>query len=307
MNKRKFFLSLIITVLVLSVASCGFNMFSSDLDVKDVLDVLDTSADEKINVLVVGVDKDERRSDVNMLFSIDPAEKTINLLSIPRDTRVKVTKTSHSKINSCIGKEDGEELLIEKVKELTGIPVHNFCKVNFEALRNIIDILGGVEFDVPIDMDYDDPYQDLHIHLKKGLQKLNGEEAEGLLRFRSGYPNADLGRIETQQAFIKELISQKLRLKYILKAVPVINEISENLETDMSGAYMLKYAWKFRDKDEITFNSYMLPGRAKTIGGASYYVCDEEATKELMENEFGYGKTNKTTEKSNEISEKVIN
>ncbi len=303
MNKRKFFLSMVITIAVVIIAYCAYTMLSANPDFSDVLD---GGGADKTNVLVVGVDKEGKRSDVNMLFSVDAKEKTINLLSIPRDTRVKMPDGSYAKINACIGKENGEELLIETVKELTGLPVNDFCKVNFEALRNIIDILGGVEFDVPIDMDYDDPAQDLHIHLKAGPQTLNGEDAEGLLRFRSGYANADLGRINTQQAFLKEAINQKLRPKYLLKAIPVIKEITENLETDMSATYIMKYAWKFRNSDDITFDSFTLPGAPKTISGVSYYLCDEAAMETLARTEFGYIDGTEANDADYSINEKVI-
>ncbi|WP_337399754.1 LCP family protein [Congzhengia sp.] len=303
MNKRKFILSLVITLAVLAIIFVVFQLFSSNTGFQDALD---SSGTGKINVLVVGVDKDGTRSDVNMLFSLDPKEKTVNLMSIPRDTRVEFKKGSHGKINACIGKQNGEELLIETVKDLTGMPIHNFCKVNFEGLRNIIDILGGVEFDVPMDMDYDDPAQDLHIHLKKGKQTLNGADAEGLLRFRKGYATGDLGRIDMQQAFLKELINQKLSPKYIFKAVPVVKEISKNVETDMSVMYMLKYAWKFRDSDKVEFNSYTLPGAPKMIGGVSYYLCDEAATENLVRTQFGYSDGESTSSGSNPINEKVI-
>ncbi|HBL81566.1 MAG TPA: LytR family transcriptional regulator [Clostridiales bacterium] len=303
MNKRKFILSLVITLAVLAIIFVVFQLFSSNTGFQDALD---SSGTGKINVLVVGVDKDGTRSDVNMLFSLDPKEKTVNLMSIPRDTRVEFKKGSHGKINACIGKQNGEELLIETVKDLTGMPIHNFCKVNFEGLRNIIDILGGVEFDVPMDMDYDDPAQDLHIHLKKGKQTLNGADAEGLLRFRKGYATGDLGRIDMQQAFLKELINQKLSPKYIFKAVPVVKEISKNVETDMSVMYMLKYAWKFRDSDKVEFNSYTLPGAPKMIGGVSYYLCDEAATENLVRTQFGYSDGESTSSGSTPINEKVI-
>ena len=303
MNKRKFILSLVITLAVLAIIFVVFQLFSSNTGFQDALD---SSGTGKINVLVVGVDKDGTRSDVNMLFSLDPKEKTVNLMSIPRDTRVEFKKGSHGKINACIGKQNGEELLIETVKDLTGMPINNFCKVNFEGLRNIIDILGGVEFDVPMDMDYDDPAQDLHIHLKKGKQTLNGADAEGLLRFRKGYATGDLGRIDMQQAFLKELINQKLSPKYIFKAVPVVKEISKNVETDMSVMYMLIYAWKFRDSDKVEFNSYTLPGAPKMIGGVSYYLCDEAATENLVRTQFGYSDGESTSSGSNPINEKVI-
>lgn len=308
MNIKKFFLSLSITVLVLALAMIAYLLFvpmSDDFD-----NFLDTPESDKVNILVVGVDKDGVRSDVNMVVSVDPAEMTINLLSVPRDTKVTLGNKKTTKINSCIGRENGNELLIEKIKELTGLPIHHFCKLNFEAVRNIVDILGGVEFDVPIDMDYDDPYQDLHIHIKKGVQTLDGEDAEGLLRFRSGYANADLGRINTQQAFLKEMLKQKLSLKYLIKSPAIIGEVTKNLDTNMSGVYMLKYALKFRDGDKVSFNTYTLPGSSKTIGGASYYICNEAQTRELIENEFGFVDGSEisyySSGDSENLSEKVI-
>lgn len=303
MNKRKFFLSMVTTMAILVICYCAWSLLSANPDFQDVLD---GGSANKTNVLVVGVDKDGVRSDVNMLFSVDAKAKTIRLLSIPRDTRVKLPNGSYSKINACIGKENGEALLIQTVKELTGLPVNDFCKVNFAALRNIIDILGGVSYDVPIDMDYDDPVQDLHIHLKAGQQTLNGEQAEGLLRFRSGYANADLGRINTQQDFIKELIKQKMRPKYIFKAFPVIKEITENLETDMSAMYIMKYAWAFRNSEKTDFASYTLPGAGKTIRGVSYYICDKNATESLIRTEFGSEDKKTATSDENSISDKVI-
>lgn len=303
MNKRTFWLSMVITVASVVIIFCIVTLFSSSSDFDNALDGGST---DKTNVLVVGVDKDGVRSDVNMLFSVDAKNKTIKLLSIPRDTRIELPNGSHAKINSCIGKENGDELLIETVKELTGLPINHFCKVNFEALRNIIDILGGVEFDVPIDMDYDDPAQDLHIHLKAGPQVLNGEDAEGLLRFRSGYANADLGRIDTQQAFLKELINQKMRPKYIFKAFPVIKEITENLDTDMSAMFIAKYAWKLRDSDKTEFDSYTLPGYPKTISGVSFFVCDEVATETLVRTEFGYVDGEEASPEDYSINEKFI-
>lgn len=276
MNFKKFFLSLVITFVILAIVMTGITFFSATGGFKGVLDKV---SDGTTNILVVGVDNDGTRSDTIMLLSATPKDKTINILSIPRDTRVSLKKGYHTKINSCIGKDNGEQLLIDQVKELTGLPVHSFCKVSFEGLRNIIDILGGVEYDVPMDMDYEDPVQDLVIHLKKGPQVLDGAQAEGLLRFRSGYASADLGRISTQQDFIKEAAKQKLNVKYIFKVFPIMNEISESLDTDLSPVEIIKLAWKFRNNPKM--ETYLLPGEAKTIGGVAYYVADEDAAQQL--------------------------
>lgn len=299
----------LLVALVIFFFGYGRNLFSSGKGFKDFLD---SSRGNVRNILVVGVDKDGIRSDVNMLVSVNAKDKTVNILSIPRDTRVKIGN-GYAKINACLGKENGEALLIETVRGLTGLPIHSFCKINFEGVRNVIDLLGGVEYNVPIDMDYDDPAQDLHIHLKKGPQVLDGADAEGLLRFRSGYKNADLGRINTQQDFLKELVRQKLKPKYILKAIPVIGEIKNNLETDLSTGDLLSLAWKFRNGDKITLKSHTLPGSPKSIRGVSYYICDENATETLVRTEFNFSggewvdpEKIITTSDGTPISEKVI-
>ena len=294
---------MVITMAFLVLFYCVWTLLYANPDFQGALDM---GTGNKTTVLVVGVDKEGKRSDVNMLFSVDAKAKTIRLLSIPRDTRVKLPNGSYSKINACIGKENGEAVLIQTVKDLTGLPINDFCKVNFLALRNIIDILGGVSYDVPINMDYDDPVQDLHIHLKAGPQTLNGEQAEGLLRFRSGYANADLGRINTQQDFIKELIKQKMRPRYMFHAFPVVKEITENLETDMSAMYIMKYAWAFRNSEKTDFASYTLPGTPKSINGVAYYICDKNATEDLIRTEFGTETKKTVVNDGNSVNEKVI-
>lgn len=231
------------------------------------------------NVLVVGVDKDGDRADVIMLFNINSKDKTINLLSIPRDTKVKISQKQSTKINSTLKRENGEELLVDSVRKLTGQPIHKFLKVNFEGLRNIVDILGGIEYNVPIDMDYEDPVQDLYIHLKKGEQKLTGADVEGLVRFRSGYADADLGRIDTQQDFLKEAIKQKLSFRYILKVPAIMREINKNFETDITTLDIFTLAIDAKKCSVIS--SYTLPGKPKYSGGVAYYVADEDSREQI--------------------------
>lgn len=175
-----------------------------------------------INVLVLGLDDDEKRSDVIALINYNPDENKMNILSIARDTRVKVNG-KYMKINALIGK-GGEKMVIDMVEDITGLPVDYYVTLNFKGFREIVDTLGGVEINVPFDMDYDDPYQNLHIHLKKGKQVLDGKKAEQFVRYRKGnhngegYEDGDLGRIKMQQLFMREFVNQKLKLKYLLKA-----------------------------------------------------------------------------------------
>lgn len=277
MNKKKFFLSLLITLLILVVAFSCLVLFPIGNGTPK--EFLDEKVGTRENLLVVGVDKDGTRADVIMLLCTDAKEKSVSMISIPRDTKITLPNGKSSKINACLGKDNGDALLTDKVRELTGLPVNNFCKVNFEGLRNIFDILGGVKYDVPIDMDYDDPVQDLHIHLKAGPQQLNGADIEGLLRFRSGYSNADLGRIDTQQDFLKEAIKQKLSFKYVFKFPAVMREVNKHFDTNLSAFDVLSLAFDCRgDKN---FNTITLPGEPKYIGGASYYVAADTAKEQI--------------------------
>lgn len=276
MDKKKFFISLLVTFLICAIVFASMVLFVPDGGKS--YDFLDNSSQNSENILVVGVDKEGVRADVIMLFNMNKEDKTMNLVSIPRDTKVKLEKRT-SKINSLIGKDNGEELLVDSVRQLTGLPVHSFCRVTFEGLRNIVDILGGIEYNVPINMDYEDPVQDLKIHLKAGKQLLSGEDVEGLVRFRSGYANADLGRIDTQQDFLKEAVKQKLNIKYIFKLPAIMRELNENFSTDLSALDILTLAVNARRCNGLS--SYTLPGEAKYSGGVSYFVADEDAHEQI--------------------------
>lgn len=277
MNLKKFFLSFGITLLVLAVIFSSMVLFS--VDGGREYNFLDSNTGKNENILVVGVDKDGIRADVIMLLSINKEDRAMNLISIPRDTKVKLSNGKVSKINACLGKEDGDEVLVEACRMLTGVSINHYCKVNFEGLRNIVDILGGIEYNVPIDMDYDDPVQDLHIHLKKGKQLLSGADVEGLVRFRSGYNNADLGRIDTQQDFLKEAMRQKLSLRYIFKLPAVMREVNKNFETDVTMLDVLTIAFNARSCHGVS--SYTLPGEAKYTGGVSYFVADKDVREQV--------------------------
>jgi len=276
MNKKKFFTSLLITLLILAIVFASMVLFSADGG--ESYKFLDDVTTNSKNTLVVGVDADGKRADVIMLLNVNTKDKTMNLISIPRDTKVKVDGRT-SKINSLIGKDNGTELITDAVRHITGLSVNHFCKVTFEGVRNIFDILGGVRYNVPIDMDYDDPVQDLSIHLKAGEQTLDGAQVEGLLRFRSGYANADLGRIDTQQDFLKEAIKQKLHIKYIFKLPAIMKELNENFSTSFSALDILTLAVDARRSNGMS--CYTLPGEPKYTGGVSYFVADDDAHEQI--------------------------
>lgn len=291
MNIKKYIL-LVLSILGIFVAAVGGVIAANvvlnkqetqHIDVPAALDK--QTSNKKINILILGTDSGGTRSDVIILASIDPKNNALNMLSIPRDTRVKIGK-SYQKINAAlsIGKED---LTIKTVKEITGMPIHYYMTVNFEGFRNIVDILGGVDFNVPVKMDYDDPFQNLHIHLNKGMQHLNGDKAEQFVRFRH-YPQGDLDRISAQQAFMKALFDQKLKISYISKADDIFNEMKKDIKTNFGPADMTKNLGAITALKSENIKMYQLPGEAKYIDDLSYYVYDPKATTDLIKQDLGY-------------------
>lgn len=255
----------------------------------ETLDEVEISK-EKCNILVMGTDKSGSLTDVMILVQINPETEKVNVMSIPRDTRVKY-KGSWIKINSAhyYGKKSGtgSEASIIAVKELTGIPINHFVKINFDAFSDTVDELGGVDFNVPQRMKYSDPYQDLYIDLQKGMQHLDGDKAEQLIRFRR-YVDGDLGRIKVQQDFLHALIEQKLKVKYVGKVGSIYKIIARNMETSMTPDDFVQGASQVLDIGGDNVNTYTLPNVPQYIDRVSYVVPVTSEIKKIREEVFGY-------------------
>ena len=189
--------------------------------IEDEIDVLvdpnspffEAFADAKrVNLLAVGVN--DGLSDVLMLVSWDMDSNKVDLISIPRDTyyeRDGYTSPSQKKINAAYASDKGVIATANAVSDvLMGIPINYYAIIDYDAVESIVDGVGGVPIDVPKAMKYDDPYDDppLHIRIPAGQQTLDGEHAVQYLRFRKGYSNGDIGRVEAQQVFMKSLFKQ---------------------------------------------------------------------------------------------------
>lgn len=246
---------------------------------------------EYINLLVMGLDGSEQRSDVIILANFHPQTGKVNILSIARDTMVKLNTGKTLKINALIA-IGGEAKIIEKVEELIDMPVHYYLTMNFEGFREVIDLLGGVEIDVPFDMNYDDPYQNLHIRVNKGKQILDGEKLEQYLRYRKGnklgegYVDGDIGRIKAQQGFINEFINQKLKLKYLVKISDVFFIIKNNVTTNIEIGDFNYYLSTIKNIDTDKVDFFTLPGYSEYINEQYYYIYNEEKTKEIINDNF---------------------
>ncbi len=233
------------------------------------------------NILLYGVDNDAGGSDTNMLMRFDAVNKTVDVVSLPRDTLM----SNGHKLNSSYN-NGGTEKLRSNIEDMLGVPVDFYVSVDLKGFIALIDQIGGVEFDVPCDMDYDDPYQDLHIHFKAGLQKLNGQQAMEVVRFRHNNDNTgyggrqDLGRIGTQQAFLKT-VAQKLMK---LENVPAMAEtFLKYVKTDLTLGnlmWLANQALSMGGTDAISFAT--LPGDgAGWYNGKSFYTLYPEQVLEM--------------------------
>ncbi|MCR4436626.1 MAG: LCP family protein [Clostridiales bacterium] len=243
-----------------------------------------------VNLLVLGVDEEGVRTDVIAVLNFNAAQGKLNILSIARDTKVRV-KGKTSKINALVA-IGGERLLIEEVEKLTGLPINYYILLNFKGFRKIVDILGGVEVYVPFNMNYDDPEQNLHIHLKEGRQLLDGKKAEQFVRYRKGnrmgqgYSDGDIGRIKAQQEFMKALLEQKVKFKYISKAGEIFYTLKKYVKTNIEIGDVNYYLNSLKTIKYDEIKAYTIPGEAAYINNIWYFICDEKKTRDLIETHF---------------------
>jgi LCP family protein required for cell wall assembly len=241
----------------------------------------------RVNILLLATDESGLRTDTIMFASFDSDRHLLNIMSIPRDTRLLIGK-SHQKINAAFAlgdKDKRQDTTIKYVKELTGMPVNYYAVVHPKGFRDVIDTLGGVYLDVPSRMYYKDPEQDLYIDLKPGYQKLDGDKAEQYTRFRS-YPTGDLGRVEAQQRFIKALFEQKLKPEYILKSGELFSKLSQAIKTNFKMSDIPLLIKLLQPMTKESLRTYEMPGAPQMVSGISYVICDIAKTKELINTEF---------------------
>lgn len=305
-RKQIYIIIAIITIILLTATGVlGVKIAKNGLSSKGVL-MTSIGQDEKdiqnldpFYCLVMGISEDieAKLTDTIMLCAYYPNEQKVSILSIPRDTFVGNSTTSadsYDKINALY--QTSPEKTLEAVRNLTGIDVRNYVVISNNALRDVVDEIGGVYFDVPMNMNYDDWGQKLHINLKKGYQLLDGDKAEQLVRFRhnndgttypSEYGTQDIGRMRTQREFLKAAATQILSGNNIFKIDDIMQVVFENIETNLKMEDIIKYIPSATEFNPENIQSEMLPGVADYIGVLSFYVNDEEETNALVSSLFG--------------------
>ena len=281
----KAFITTVIVVLVLALAGVAgyFYFLGNEDDGK-----LDQDG-EDLQFLMLGVDSldskkaDNARSDTIMVVNVDGKSKKVNIISIPRDTYTKIKGYKKTKINHSF-KYGGSELTLDTVNNLLGTDIKYYVTVDYRFVEDVVDKIGGVTVDVPMDMKYEDPTADppLTIDIKEGRQTLNGHDAVGFLRYRKGYKDADLGRVKAQQQFMASLLSKMKEPKTLLKAPFLIGSYVNYSENNIPVKKLIKVAANMRSigTEDITTNT--LPGTPKYMGGVSYFVPNENKIQVML-------------------------
>lgn len=301
-KQKKFRVSTVFKILLLLILigvagiflALGFGFISEE----DLLTPIDPGTG-RINALILGVDDDGLRTDTVMVASLDLETSAVSILSVPRDTKLyvknrkltrKMTEIHAMSTEKGNGTIAGPIGTAEAVSQLTGIPINYYVEFSFDAVRNIIDTLGPVTYDVPDvegggrGMNYEDPVQDLYIHLKPGVQELDGDKILQLVRYRKG--DSDFARMERQQNVIKAVVEQKLNVSLLLKLPKLFSQMKKEINTNLSVADVKKYAQYLSKLSTGGISTYQLPGESQRLKNGWYFVCDIEATKTLISEVF---------------------
>ena len=241
------------------------------------------------NILLMGLDVAPNtdnpfkgaRSDTMLLVSVAPYGKNVNVISIPRDSKVYISgKNKADKINHAFA-FGGARLAVRTVEETFGIKINNYLAISNEGVIKLIDTLGGLPMYIEKDMKYDDYSAKLHINLKQGKHILSGKEVEGYLRFRHD-SYGDIGRIHRQQWFFNALMARIKDPSVIVKLPEILKVIPDYIQTDISGYELARFLGMAKNVDSSAVQIATIPGAPSTKGIISYWIIDPDKTQELM-------------------------
>ena len=243
------------------------------------INALDDSQKSGVNILAAGIDDMSISADAIVVANVNPEKDKITIVSVPSETIVKIIDTNHPLKN--VYSIGGTDMLVQKTAEILGIDINYYICTKFSAFENVIDILGGVEFNVPYDMQYQDKKQGLKINLKKGKQTLDGEKALKLLRFTKS--KTDLANRENVTTdFFKACIDQKLNNKHFSKITSAAKEVMKNTKTNLLSYDIDAYSAIAKSVMSKNIEIKKIEGKINTTDGYSFFYPDELSVKSIF-------------------------
>ena len=241
-----------------------------------------------VNILFLGMDREASLCDVIMIANIDFDKNSVTIAQIPRDTYADYTDNSYKKLNGVYNSLGGAKEVADFLEGALGVKIDHHICIGLETVRAMVDAVGGVDVNVPCDMTYCDPGQDLYIYIKSGINHLDGELAEQFLRFRSDYVQGDIGRMDAHKIFVSAFI-EKICSSFSPTLAMSLASAIEGVETDMSVADIMSIGVQVIDMRDDKINILTLAGRdvVATQSGASYYVLSRPSCEEIMKKYFG--------------------
>lgn len=272
-----------------------------------------------VNLLVMGVDRVPEatpnspelfhgRSDTILLLRLDPTDKSVTLLSIPRDTQVKLPEIGLTKISEANARGGSNLAMQTLTATLNNVPIERYVRVSSGAFRELVDLLGGVDVLVPYPMSYVDNTQQLKINLAQGWQTLNGEQADQFARFRND-GLGDLGRIQRQQALIQAIWNRLSNPTVLTRLPELIRVMQKYVDTNLNFEEILALANFSLQLDRDRLKMVMLPGRSSSEEGdrRSYWIVDEVRRDRVLSQYFKVGSSDFTSEgRSSNQSESLV-
>lgn len=289
---KSFIKGFFITLLVIAaIVGGGYFLLQQEESTaaKETVDQF-TSDTNKFQMLIIGVDSlnakkaENTRSDVMMILDVDRKNDSIRLLSVPRDSRVSVEgHEGKTKINHAYA-YGGSELSLKTVNQNLGLEIPYYMVIDYAFVKDVVDIMGGIDVDVPMDMKYEDPTADppLYIDLKQGPQTLNGDEALQFLRFRKGYANADLDRVKVQQQFMSALVNKLKSKSGVLHSPQLLVSYMDHTNSNMPLGSVVRMGFETLKIGQDRMTTATLPGTPQMVDGISYYILDMEQTDSML-------------------------
>jgi polyisoprenyl-teichoic acid--peptidoglycan teichoic acid transferase len=272
-SKRSFRIVVVAVVAVFS-ATAGFLIFRGPLRQQLVTQTaLQSFGGSKLNLLILGYQADEATTDTVILAHLDVARRTATLVSIPRDTWLKVPGEGFGKINSAYAFGGAHATARVVSNLLGGVPIDAIVALQPEGAATIVDAMGGLDVNVDEDMNYDDNSGDLHIHLAKGEQHLTGSQVAGYVRFRHDLAS-DFGRVRRQQQVLKLMLDQLSEPQNWAKLPSMLQLARKQVRSTMSTAQLLALLTIYRNVPDDNIRSFTLPSKAGWVGDASVVFAD---------------------------------